>query len=215
MATSPIEPQGDGRPAARAQLSGLIFAVILIDGEGRIAEVNHAAESLLGTSASRIIGTRLIDRIGPLDARVEARLRQSDEALVARDLAATTGAGEARIMFRHVFANGATPALTVFGMQFGWMLGATVLVEEIFGRPGIGRVDRVLQGGGRRCNRRSRRLNRLRPCSRWAPQRGGAKQKGPHPADGVRNRTFHAVIWRAISSCLPAPSRSAGTCAGS
>jgi ABC-type dipeptide/oligopeptide/nickel transport system permease component len=24
-------------------------------------------------------------------------------------------------------------------MQFGWMLGATVLVEEIFGRPGIGR----------------------------------------------------------------------------
>ena len=42
-------------------------------------------------------------------------------------------------MFGHVFANGATPALTVFGMQFGWMLGSTVLVEEIFGRPGIGR----------------------------------------------------------------------------
>lgn len=54
-------------------------------------------------------------------------------------LARAKGAGEARIMFRHVFANGATPALTVFGMQFGWMLGATVLVEEIFGRPGIGR----------------------------------------------------------------------------
>lgn len=54
-------------------------------------------------------------------------------------LARAKGASEARIMFRHVFANGATPALTVFGMQFGWMLGATVLVEEIFGRPGIGR----------------------------------------------------------------------------
>lgn len=54
-------------------------------------------------------------------------------------LARAKGAGEARIMFRHVFPNGATPALTVFGMQFGWMLGATVLVEEIFGRPGIGR----------------------------------------------------------------------------
>ena len=49
------------------------------------------------------------------------------------------GAGEARVMARHVFPNGATPSLTVFGMQFGWMLGATVLVEEIFGRPGIGR----------------------------------------------------------------------------
>jgi len=54
-------------------------------------------------------------------------------------LARAKGASERRIMFRHVFANGATPALTVFGMQFGWMLGATVLVEEIFGRPGIGR----------------------------------------------------------------------------
>lgn len=54
-------------------------------------------------------------------------------------LARAKGASEARIMARHVFHNGATPALTVFGMQFGWMLGATVLVEEIFGRPGIGR----------------------------------------------------------------------------
>lgn len=54
-------------------------------------------------------------------------------------LARAKGASERRIMFRHVFPNGATPALTVFGMQFGWMLGATVLVEEIFGRPGIGR----------------------------------------------------------------------------
>lgn len=84
-------------PDPRSQISGMIFAVLLIDENGVITEVNHAAESLLGTSASRIIGTRLIDRIGPLDARVEARLRQSDEALVARDLAVTTGAGEARI----------------------------------------------------------------------------------------------------------------------
>lgn len=54
-------------------------------------------------------------------------------------LARAKGASETRIMVRHVFANGATPALTVFGMQFGWMLGATVLVEEIFGRAGVGR----------------------------------------------------------------------------
>ena len=54
-------------------------------------------------------------------------------------LARAKGASEGRIMLRHVFSNGATPALTVFGMQFGWMLGTTVLVEEIFGRPGVGR----------------------------------------------------------------------------
>ncbi len=87
----------DGRPDARAQLAGLIFALVLIDPDGRIAEVNHAAEDLLGTSASRLLGTRLTDRIGPLDPRVEARLMASDEALVARDLAIRVGQHEARV----------------------------------------------------------------------------------------------------------------------
>nr|WP_296717091.1 ATP-binding protein [Erythrobacter sp.] len=87
----------DSLPDARAQIAGLIFAVLLIDDAGRIAEVNHAAESLLGTSASRIVGASLAERIGPLDKRVEARLRETDEALVARDLVISTGNTEARV----------------------------------------------------------------------------------------------------------------------
>lgn len=100
---APSKPRAAGAnasgpvPDARSQITGMIFAVLLIDEDGVITEVNHAAENLLGTSASRLIGTRLIDRIGPLDARVEARLREGDEALVARDLAITTGTSEARI----------------------------------------------------------------------------------------------------------------------
>jgi len=84
-------------PDARAQIAGMIFAVLLIDGDGRIAEANPAAESLLGTSANRLIGTALVQRIGPLDARVEARLRKTDEALVARDLAIKAGDTELRV----------------------------------------------------------------------------------------------------------------------
>ena len=97
MATHPSNSAPADRPDARAQLSGLIFAVILIDGDGVIAEVNHAAEDLLGTSANRLVGTRLADRIGPLDPRVEARLLAFDEALVARDLAIQVGAHETRV----------------------------------------------------------------------------------------------------------------------
>jgi two-component system nitrogen regulation sensor histidine kinase GlnL len=97
VATIAAQPHPDGRPDARAQLAGLIFAVVLIDGEGRIAEVNHAAEDLLGTSANRLIGTRLTDRIGPLDTRVEARLAGGDDALVARDMAIRVGENETRI----------------------------------------------------------------------------------------------------------------------
>ena len=97
MARIPLHPQFDGQPDARAQIAGLIFAVALIDGDGVIAEVNHAAEDLLGTSASRLLGTRLIDRIGPLDPRVEARLVARDEALVVRDLAIRMGEQNARV----------------------------------------------------------------------------------------------------------------------
>ena len=50
MASIPLEPQPDSRPDARAQLAGLIFALILLDPDGLIAEVNHAAEDLLGTA---------------------------------------------------------------------------------------------------------------------------------------------------------------------
>ena len=96
-AALPGPVDGGARPDARAQIAGLIFAVLLIDAEGRIVEVNHAAESLLGTSASRLVGTLLGERIGPLDARVESRLRQTDEALVARDLAITAGDAEVRV----------------------------------------------------------------------------------------------------------------------
>lgn len=85
------------RPDARAQISGLLFALVLIDAEGRVAEVNHAAEDLLGTSASRLIGTLLTDRIGPLDPRVEARLTSEETALVVRDLAITVGGNSVRI----------------------------------------------------------------------------------------------------------------------
>lgn len=97
MATVAPDLGESGRPDARAQLAALIFALVLIDPDDRIAEVNHAAEDLLGTSATRLVGTRLTDRIGPLDPRVEARLLASDEALVARELAITVSGHEARV----------------------------------------------------------------------------------------------------------------------
>ncbi|MFN4019186.1 MAG: two-component system sensor histidine kinase NtrB [Erythrobacter sp.] len=87
----------DVLPDPRAQIASMIFAVLLIDARGRIAEANHAAESLLGASAARLIGTPLAERIGPIDPRVAARLDQTDEALVARDLVICGGGEEIRV----------------------------------------------------------------------------------------------------------------------
>lgn len=62
-------------------------------------------------------------------------------------LARATGASEWRVVVRHGLRNALVPVSTILGMQLGWMLGSTVLVESVFGRTGIGAyaVSAVLQ----------------------------------------------------------------------
>lgn len=74
------------RPSGEAQIGGLIFAMLLIDANARIAEANHAAENLLGISARRLTGRKLADVLGGLQERVAERLDHADSALVARDI---------------------------------------------------------------------------------------------------------------------------------
>jgi peptide/nickel transport system permease protein len=44
------------------------------------------------------------------------------------------------IVFRHALRNAALPIVTVVGIQFGVLLGAAIVVETIFGLPGLGRL---------------------------------------------------------------------------
>ena len=78
-------------PDAASQLAGFVFAVLLLDPEGRVIEANPAAEDLLGRSANRLIGARLADLAAIGDPRVVAGLAASDAPLVARDVPLATG----------------------------------------------------------------------------------------------------------------------------
>ncbi|QBI19151.1 ABC transporter permease [Egibacter rhizosphaerae] len=49
-----------------------------------------------------------------------------------------------RVRWRHVLHNALIPIVTITGIQFGYLLGGTVVVEEIFSLPGLGRL--VLTG---------------------------------------------------------------------
>lgn len=75
----------------------MLFALVLIDPNGLIAEANHAAENMLGRSAKRLVGQPLLEMIAPLDPRVEARLMGAEDALVARDIRITAANRELRI----------------------------------------------------------------------------------------------------------------------
>lgn len=54
------------------------------------------------------------------------------------------GVSDRRIRWRHVLRNATIPVLTISGIQFGYLLGGTIIVEEIFALPGMGRL--VLTG---------------------------------------------------------------------
>ena len=49
-----------------------------------------------------------------------------------------------RVRYRHVLHNSLIPVVTIVGIQFGYLLGGTIIVEEIFALPGMGRL--VLTG---------------------------------------------------------------------
>lgn len=45
-----------------------------------------------------------------------------------------------RIATAHVLRNAAIPIVTITGIQFGYLLGGTVIIEQIFALPGLGRL---------------------------------------------------------------------------
>jgi len=53
-------------------------------------------------------------------------------------LAYAKGLTERTVLVRHALRNALLPSLTILGMQVGWMLGSTILVESVFSYPGIG-----------------------------------------------------------------------------
>ena len=58
------------------------------------------------------------------------------------------GLSGAAVLWRHTFRNALLPILTMSGIQFGYLLGGTVIVEQIFVLPGLGRL--LLEGVGNR-----------------------------------------------------------------
>jgi peptide/nickel transport system permease protein len=54
------------------------------------------------------------------------------------------GLAPRRVQLQHVLRNAAVPIVTITGIQFGYLLGGTVIVEQVFALPGLGRL--VLTG---------------------------------------------------------------------
>lgn len=50
------------------------------------------------------------------------------------------GLRERAVIVRHALKNAMVPVVTILGVQFGYLLGGTVLIETVFNMPGLGRL---------------------------------------------------------------------------
>ncbi len=54
--------------------------------------------------------------------------------------ARSKGLSETRVLFKHLFKNALIPLVTLIGIRMGYLLGGSVIIEQVFSIPGLGRL---------------------------------------------------------------------------
>lgn len=124
--------EASGAPGPRAQLAGLVFAVLLLDPDLVIVEANPAAEEMLGRSAHRMVGAPLFEVVEIDDPRVSEHSREESAPLVARGVAIRAGGHERRVNL----------TMSPLATHRGWR----VVTLSYSGQDEMGEID---QGAGR------------------------------------------------------------------
>ncbi len=89
--------------------------------------------------------------LGAAVAAIMARFTRSSFVDILGDdyirTARAKGLAEPRVVFKHGMRNALIPVVTMMGLQFGFLLGGSIVVEKVFNWPGLGRllVDAVDQ----------------------------------------------------------------------
>jgi peptide/nickel transport system permease protein len=82
--------------------------------------------------------------LGAAMAAIVARVLRSSLLEALRSdyvkLARAKGASETRTVMKHALRNAMIPTVTVVGLQVGVLLGGNMIVEAVFGWPGLGRL---------------------------------------------------------------------------
>ena len=82
--------------------------------------------------------------LAAVQAAILARITRSAVLDVLREdfvrTARAKGLSEREVLWRHVLRNAFVPVLTIMGLQFANLLTGTVVVENVFSLPGVGRL---------------------------------------------------------------------------
>lgn len=82
------------------------------------------------------LGVGMAARLSRLTRSAMLEVLNQDYIRTAR----SKGLMERFVIFHHALRNALIPIVTVFGLQLGWLLGGSVVVESVFSWPGLGRL---------------------------------------------------------------------------
>lgn len=82
--------------------------------------------------------------LGTAVAAVVVRMTRSSMLNVIRQdyvrTARAKGASEQKVVFKHALKNAMIPVITIIGLQAGYLIGGSVVIEQVFSLPGVGRL---------------------------------------------------------------------------
>lgn len=109
----------------------IVFSVYL-----RILPSFGALEPQAIIMPSVTLGVGMAARLSRLTRSAMLEVLNQDYVRTAR----SKGLQNKHVVLRHALRNALIPVVTVFGLQLGWLLGGSVVVESVFAWPGLGRL---------------------------------------------------------------------------
>ena len=109
----------------------IVFSVYL-----RILPAFGALEPQAIIMPSVTLGVGMAARLSRLTRSAMLEVLSQDYVRTAR----SKGLQGKHVVLRHAMRNALIPVVTVFGLQLGWLLGGSVVVESVFAWPGLGRL---------------------------------------------------------------------------
>ncbi len=121
-----------GQDVTLPGITGLALVDLLITGQFNawLSALSHLLLPALALALSFAPQVIRVLRSGLIDAANEPYV----------EVARLRGLSETRILWRHMLKNAALPTITMIGVQFGFLFGGALLVEMIFGFPGVGNL---------------------------------------------------------------------------
>jgi len=132
---------------AALSVPGFLLGATLLAVVSKYARYNPSAQSFAGLledpalNLQQMLFPAIVLGFG-LAAPIMRTARSALLEVQSQDFVRTArgkGVGPVRVQVRHVLHNALVPIVTMTGIQFGYLLGGAVVVEQIFSVPGIGR----------------------------------------------------------------------------